>query len=110
MQILSLSSSDQHVRYEIRCCTAGDDGTRHASHLESQGDLDRPGIGNTDGNVLCQALDDYTTIVRRHPGLAITEYARLSRALMLFQNGRADDAVLQLDDLRVSLVGCDYAC
>ena len=55
---------------------------------------------------LCQALDDYTAIVVRHPSLAITEYARLSRALMLFQNGRAGDAVLQLDDLRVSMIGC----
>ena len=53
-----------------------------------------------------QALDDYTSIVERHPGLAVTEYARLSRALMLFQTGRPADAVLQLDDLRVSMLGC----
>ena len=72
--------------------------------------VDHPGNGSMDGSALWQALDDYTTIVRRHPGLAITEYARLSRALMLFQNGRADDAVLQLDDLRVSMVGCVSAC
>ena len=36
----------------------------------------------------------------------MTEYARLSRALMLFQTGRPADAVLQLDDLRVSMLGC----
>ncbi len=59
--------------------------------------------------MVCQALEDYTSIVQRHPGLAVTEYARLSRALMLFQTGRPADAVLQLDDLRVSMLGCDVS-
>ncbi len=53
-----------------------------------------------------QALEDYTSIVQRHASLAVTEYARLSRALMLFQTERPADAILQLDDLRVSMLGC----
>ena len=53
-----------------------------------------------------QALECYTAIVRRHPGLAVTEYARLGRALMLFQTGQGEQAILQLDDLVVTFVGC----
>jgi len=52
-----------------------------------------------------QALECYTAIVKRHPALAITEYARLGRALMLFQTGERKQAILQLDDLLVSFVG-----
>lgn len=50
-------------------------------------------------------MECYTAIVRRHPGLAITEYARLGRALMLFQTGQRQQAILQLDDLLVTFVG-----
>ena len=63
-------------------------------------------ITHREASIVRQALEDYSSIVQQHPGLAVTEYARLSRALMLFQTGRAADAVLQLDDLRVSMLGC----
>ena len=58
------------------------------------------------GGRALQALECYTAIVRQHPGLAITEYARVGRALMLFQTGQRQQAILQLDDLVVTFVGC----
>lgn len=36
---------------------------------------------------MIQALQLYSSIVDQYPDLAITDYARLDRALMLFQNG-----------------------
>jgi hypothetical protein len=52
-----------------------------------------------------QALSCYSAIVRKYPDLAITEYARLNRALMLYQTGRVSQAILELDDEEVSLRG-----
>ena len=52
-----------------------------------------------------QALDDYTSIAQRFPGLAISNYARVGRALMLYQTGNASEAILELQDLEASLRG-----
>ena len=52
-----------------------------------------------------QALQDYTTITKRFPDLAISNYARLGRAFMLYQTGNASEAILELEDLEVSLRG-----
>ncbi|KAI7841317.1 hypothetical protein COHA_004936 [Chlorella ohadii] len=51
------------------------------------------------------ALERYTSVVQQFPDFATTEYARLSRALMLYQLGKVSDAILQLQDLEVSLRG-----
>lgn len=45
---------------------------------------------------LLQALQDYTSITRRFGDLAITNYARLGRAFMLYQTGNASEAILEL--------------
>jgi hypothetical protein len=34
-----------------------------------------------------QALDDYSYVVERHGDLALAEYARIGRALLLYQVG-----------------------
>lgn len=52
-----------------------------------------------------EALQQYNTIVRDYPDFATTEYARLARGLMLYQVGRTSDAILQLEDLEVTLRG-----
>jgi tetratricopeptide (TPR) repeat protein len=51
------------------------------------------------------ALAAFDSVVRQFPDFATTEYARLSRALMLYQEGRVSDAILQLEDLEVALRG-----
>lgn len=54
---------------------------------------------------LLQALASYTTIVRQYPDLAITNYAKIGRALLLYQTGSKSQAILELEDLEVSLRG-----
>lgn len=51
------------------------------------------------------ALSCYSRIVSDYPDLAISEYARLRQALMLYQVGRVSDAILVLDDEEVALRG-----
>lgn len=52
-----------------------------------------------------QALDNYTEITKRFPELALTNYARIARALLLFQFGSRSQAILELEDLEASLRG-----
>ena len=52
-----------------------------------------------------QALDTYTQVVRQYPELAITNYARINRALLLYQTGSKSQAILELEDLEASLRG-----
>lgn len=52
-----------------------------------------------------EALACYEEIISSFPELAITEYARISRGLNLFQLGRKSDAILQMDELTVTLRG-----
>eukprot|EP00873_Tetraselmis_striata_P043508 jgi/Tetstr1/463772/TSEL_008588.t1 len=59
----------------------------------------------TDSGDYDQALQLYSSIVDQYPDLAITDYARLDRALMLFQNGNRSRAILELEDLEFSFKG-----
>eukprot|EP00803_Ostreobium_quekettii_P000900 evm.model.scf_53EXC.10 EVM.evm.TU.scf_53EXC.10 scf_53EXC:150904-153050(+) len=52
-----------------------------------------------------QALESYTKVIDDYSDLALSEYARVRRALMLYQLGRVSDAILALDDEEVSLRG-----
>ena len=54
---------------------------------------------------LLQALGNYTLIVKQFPDLAISNYARIGRALMLYQTGNPSEAILELQDLESSLRG-----
>lgn len=49
-----------------------------------------------DAGNYAEALQQYDAVVRTFPDFATTEYARLARALMLYQTGRISDAILQL--------------
>lgn len=51
------------------------------------------------------ALDLYNLIVRTYPDLALSEYARIGRALLLYQVGSVSDAILELEDEEVALRG-----
>lgn len=51
------------------------------------------------------ALASYDSAVRQFPDFATTEYSRLARGLTLYQLGRTSDAILQLEDLEVTLRG-----
>ena len=51
------------------------------------------------------ALAAYDAIVQRYPDLALAERARVTRALLLYQVGRSEEALLQLEDEEVSLRG-----
>jgi tetratricopeptide (TPR) repeat protein len=51
------------------------------------------------------ALDSYSAIVQRYPELALAERARVTRAQLLYQVGRVEEALLQLEDEEVSLRG-----
>lgn len=52
-----------------------------------------------------QALQNYTTITQDYGDLALAEYARIGRALCLYQVGRVSDALLLLEDVEVVLRG-----
>jgi len=52
-----------------------------------------------------QAVAYYDEIIDRFPELAITQYARIARGLALFQLGDKREAILQLDELAVTLRG-----
>lgn len=43
--------------------------------------------------------------MRRFPDFALAEYARVSRALLLYELGRTSDALLQLEDEEIILRG-----
>lgn len=57
-----------------------------------------------------QALSCYDEIVHRFPDLAITEYARIHRAIFLYQTGNASRAILELEDEEVNLRGFAEVC
>ena len=54
---------------------------------------------------LLQALGCYDEIVHKFPDLAITEYARIHRAILLYQTGNPSRAILELEDEEVNLRG-----
>ena len=56
-------------------------------------------------DVTLQALADYTQIVDTYPDLAITEYARVDRALLLYQTGHQLEAILELEGQESSMRG-----
>lgn len=51
------------------------------------------------------ALAAYTQGVRQYPDLALSEYARLGRAMLLYQLGDTSQALLELEDCEVSMKG-----
>ena len=51
------------------------------------------------------AFETYDAIVREHGDLALSEYARLGRACMLFELGQDRSAVVELEDEVVNNVG-----
>jgi hypothetical protein len=52
-----------------------------------------------------QALNDYSYILATHSDLALSEYARTGRALVLYELGQPSDALLALQDQATQLVG-----
>ena len=52
-----------------------------------------------------QALADYTSITQGYPGLALTERARVKRALLLYETGQVQQAIVELDDEEIVLRG-----
>ena len=52
-----------------------------------------------------QALDKYSQIMAQFPELAITQYARLGHALLLYQTGSTSQAILELESLEAELRG-----
>ncbi len=59
-------------------------------------------------SVLClfvQAVDQYSSIVSKFPGLALSERARIRRAVLLYETGEVQQAILELDDEEVALRG-----
>ena len=65
----------------------------------------RKGGDDKEHNAHAQALQHYTEITRRFPGLAITERARVKRALLLYEVGQVQQALAELDDEEIALRG-----
>ena len=55
--------------------------------------------------LLLQALHKYTIIARDYSDLALAERARVKRALMLYETGQVEQALLELEDEEVALRG-----
>ena len=52
-----------------------------------------------------QAVDCYSKIVKQFPGLGLTERARIRKAVLLYETGQVDQAIVELDDEEVALRG-----
>jgi len=59
----------------------------------------------TDNGEFESALRLYSQIVDQYPDLAITDYARIGRGLLLFQDGQRSQAILELEDLDFTFKG-----
>lgn len=55
--------------------------------------------------MVVQALQKYTTIAKEYSDLALAERARIKRALMLYETGSVEQALLELEDEEVALRG-----
>uniref|UniRef100_A0A0D9XXL0 MalT-like TPR region domain-containing protein n=1 Tax=Leersia perrieri TaxID=77586 RepID=A0A0D9XXL0_9ORYZ len=51
------------------------------------------------------ALAPYTAVAREYGDLALAEYARVGRALALYEVGDRDDAIAEMEDVSVALRG-----
>ena len=50
-------------------------------------------------------MDCYTTVDRKYGDLALANYARIGRALLLYQKGQKLNGILELEGLASSLRG-----
>jgi len=57
-----------------------------------------------------QALDAYTAIVKDFPGLALSERARIRRAILLYETDQVQQAITELEDEEVALRGNAEVC
>ncbi|OEL26490.1 hypothetical protein BAE44_0012490 [Dichanthelium oligosanthes] len=52
-----------------------------------------------------QALASFTRVVREYADLALSEYARVGRALVLYEIGDRDESIAEMEDVSVALKG-----
>ncbi|WVZ88782.1 hypothetical protein U9M48_035257 [Paspalum notatum var. saurae] len=52
-----------------------------------------------------EALASFTRVVREYADLALSEYARVGRALVLYEIGDRDESIAEMEDVSVALKG-----
>ncbi|CAM0146395.1 unnamed protein product [Urochloa decumbens] len=52
-----------------------------------------------------QALASFTRVVREYADLALSEYARVGRALVLYEIGDRDESIAEMEDVSIALKG-----
>nr|DAD22682.1 TPA_asm: hypothetical protein HUJ06_024145 [Nelumbo nucifera] len=52
-----------------------------------------------------QALEYFTTVVKEYKDFAFSEYARVGRALALYEIGDREEAIAEMEDVSISLKG-----
>ncbi|KAH9317865.1 hypothetical protein KI387_019634, partial [Taxus chinensis] len=52
-----------------------------------------------------QALDCFTQVIKIYGDLALTEYARVGRAISLYEVGDRDESIAEMEDVSISLKG-----
>ncbi|KAM0940580.1 putative tetratricopeptide-like helical domain superfamily [Dioscorea sansibarensis] len=52
-----------------------------------------------------RALDSFSMVIKEYKDLAFTEYARVGRALALYEVGDRDEAIAEMEDVSISLKG-----
>ncbi|XP_039133465.1 uncharacterized protein LOC120270498 [Dioscorea cayenensis subsp. rotundata] len=52
-----------------------------------------------------RALDSFSLVIKDYKDLAFTEYARVGRALALYEVGDRDEAIAEMEDVSISLKG-----
>ncbi|XP_065021119.1 uncharacterized protein LOC135646008 [Musa acuminata AAA Group] len=52
-----------------------------------------------------QALDYFTLVIRDYKDFAFADYARVGRALVLYEIGDRDEAIAEMEDVSISLKG-----
>lgn len=52
-----------------------------------------------------EALASFTRVVREYADLALSEYARVGRALVLYEIGDRDESIAEMEDVSIALKG-----
>jgi tetratricopeptide (TPR) repeat protein len=52
-----------------------------------------------------EALASFTRVVREYADLALSEYARVGRALVLYEIGDRDESITEMEDVSIALKG-----
>ena len=85
-------------------CQATEHSTAHIATVSRQRGPDSV-VGGFNVSAALQALSAYTTIIRNYSDLALSQYAHVGRALMLYELGQWPESISELKSVEFRLRG-----